>query len=370
VRHLTGLYDLPSPPGLLITPLNPDLAERVRAIQGATAAYWKTYSLAEAIERIDEEPPSLAVAGPPDPAEVPALIKALRGLWERRLVPLVVVLPAGHEGVVVDAYANGVDFVVTPDVPDDIMRARAKGLLRLRTLTALLADSRERAKKRLETQSESFRFLLEDIRDPLSVLAAGLADLESTAGLQDEDKALCQLLAHEARRVSSTAADLIDLQELQGGQNFPRRERFDPRAVVEGVVGRLRGVALARKVKVKLAVGAAPMVADAAPALYERVVENLLSNALRYAPEGDTVEVELVHAGRTISLAVSNGGPPIPPEMRDRIFDPYVRLSGDVPPGAGGLGLAFCRAVMNAHGGNVHVTERNGRTRFVASLPR
>jgi two-component system OmpR family sensor kinase len=94
-----------------------------------------------------------------------------------------------------------------------------------------------------------------------------------------------------------------------------------------------------------------------------RLVENLLENAARHARS--VVHVRVRPDGERIALSVEDDGPGVPPELRERIFERFVR--GDDDERGSGLGLAICRAIARAHGGDVVLEERN---RFVARLPK
>ncbi len=94
-----------------------------------------------------------------------------------------------------------------------------------------------------------------------------------------------------------------------------------------------------------------------------RLVENLLENAARHARS--VVRVRVQPDGARVALSVEDDGPGVPPELRERIFERFVR--GDDDERGTGLGLAICRAIARAHGGDVVLEERN---RFVARLPK
>ena len=88
----------------------------------------------------------------------------------------------------------------------------------------------------------------------------------------------------------------------------------------------------------------------------ERVLSNLLDNALKYTPEGGLITVAVRPVDGQVEVRVTDTGPGIPPEHRERIFDRWTRVPGSEGRRRGlGLGLAFCRSVVEAHGGRIWV---------------
>ena len=106
------------------------------------------------------------------------------------------------------------------------------------------------------------------------------------------------------------------------------------------------------------------------PALLRRVIENILDNSLRHAPSAGHVSVQ-TRLGRLLEISISNDGPPVPPEDRERIFEKFVRGSGQAPNvGNAGLGLYFCKRAVEAHGGQIKVLQTSEwPTSFVIELP-
>ncbi|MBV9919139.1 MAG: sensor histidine kinase, partial [Solirubrobacterales bacterium] len=118
-----------------------------------------------------------------------------------------------------------------------------------------------------------------------------------------------------------------------------------------------------------LAVDAEPAVVSGVRDDLHRMTLNLLENALRHTPPGTRVRARTVAEGGTAIMTVEDDGPGIPPELRQRIFERFVRGGRDGARGSG-LGLAIVRAVAEAHGGTVRLDQRRGGgTRFVVRLP-
>jgi two-component system OmpR family sensor kinase len=122
---------------------------------------------------------------------------------------------------------------------------------------------------------------------------------------------------------------------------------------------------------VTLDVGDEPLIVEGAGDELHRLALNLVQNALMHTPPGTYVTVSARRSGHDAVIEVSDDGPGIPPRLRERIFDRFVRGEGDRSGTAGsGLGLSIVRAVADSHGGRVELhTSESGGARFVVRLP-
>jgi signal transduction histidine kinase len=142
----------------------------------------------------------------------------------------------------------------------------------------------------------------------------------------------------------------------------------DVRALLEASAERVASRATDHGVRVVTRVDGDILVADRDGGL-EQVVDNLLDNALRYAPRESVIEVEAMARDGTARITVSDHGPGIAPDERTRVFERFHRGDGSRGPGAG-LGLAIARAIVEAHGGGINAVETpGGGATFVVELP-
>jgi two-component system sensor histidine kinase/response regulator len=153
----------------------------------------------------------------------------------------------------------------------------------------------------------------------------------------------------------------------------PRLERFDLRRLFDDVVADARGAArnAGKALVVEVTDDVPEVVADRE--LLRRVIENLLDNAFKYAPRDSELRIEATRAGGgDYFIRLRDQGPGIPAADRERIFDPYVRLERDAAGHARtsrGLGLAFRRLAVDAHGGRIWVADNEPRgSAFVIQL--
>jgi signal transduction histidine kinase len=122
------------------------------------------------------------------------------------------------------------------------------------------------------------------------------------------------------------------------------------------VRAQVAGVRLTRQV------GAPRVLAD--PELLRRVLENLVENAIRYAPEGSAVEVAARLADGGVEVAVADGGAGVPVAARAQVFERFVQAGGDTTRTNRGLGLAFCKLAVEAHGGRIWIEDAAPGARF------
>lgn len=362
---LTGLEASQPSQAVVLMPVNPGLLSVVDDLSRRTVALWSRVPASD----LARDGPDAVICAPADPAAASEAVSALRAHWKDQLVPLVLLLPRLDETVAAAAYRQGVDFVWAAGESFPLLEARVESLLRLRTVVSLLMKSRDRAKGRVRDHEAWARFLIHDLRSPLAALAMGLDSLRATQAMAAEDVAFCDQLLFVARRASGLVSSLLDHERLTDGRLVPQRQPTDLAALAERVVAAFQPVALDRRVDLRVTIRSPrePVLAD--PALLERVLENLLGNALRCSPGKRPVDVEIERRDQWMCLEVLNHGAPIPVEMRERIFEPYMQLGSSGEAGSAGLGLAFCRAVLSAHGGEILATDRDDRVCFLVALP-
>jgi len=141
--------------------------------------------------------------------------------------------------------------------------------------------------------------------------------------------------------------------------------------LITDTVDRLRLLAEQYKITLKLdAPAELPSIQGNAGKL-ERVLDNLLDNALKYTPEGGLITIAVRQVNGQIEVRVTDSGPGIPPEYRERIFDRFTRVPGYEGRRRGlGWGLAFCRSVIEAHGGRIWLESEIGQgSTFAFTIP-
>jgi signal transduction histidine kinase len=238
-----------------------------------------------------------------------------------------------------------------------------------RTLEAMLTSldaARAETQGALDRQRRFVADASHELRTPLTSILANL-ELLSTE-LEGEDAEAARSALRSSRRMRRLVADLLLLARADAGR-VRRREPIDLRTVVREAAGEVAPLAGTRELDIE--VGDEPLVVEAAGDEMHRLALNLIQNAVVHTPDGTPVHVSARRSGHDAVVEVSDEGPGIPPELRERIFDRFVRGAGDRSGEAGsGLGLSIVRAVADSHAGRVELgTSESGGARFVVRIP-
>jgi len=211
------------------------------------------------------------------------------------------------------------------------------------------------------------RSVSHDLRTPLSVIQAVTSDLRADVGYDDATRdELLDLVLDEAQRLDRIVNNLLSLSRIEAGALHPERQAVDLGELVADCASRL--ARLFRRAPVKLDIADDLPLADADYTQLDQVVTNLLENAARHAPDGSTILVGAHRGdGAMIRVFVEDEGPGVVESVRERIFEPFWH---GAESSSSGVGLAICRAIVQAHGGAIRVeSPPGGGARFVFTLP-
>jgi len=215
--------------------------------------------------------------------------------------------------------------------------------------------------------------IVHDLRNPLSNIVSSLRLMRDAIVGGDETLPMPQLLHVATRgceRLFRLVDSVLDLRHLEAAEVELAKAPVNPRKLVEEIAEQMQPSALSRKQR--LEVQAAPGVPDV-PAdreLLFRVLNNLLDNAIKFTPTEGHIELRVEQAGASVLFTVSDDGPGIPPEHCDHIFDRFFRLETAADSKGSGVGLAFCKLAVEAHGGRIWVESKLGQgATFCFTLP-
>lgn len=208
-----------------------------------------------------------------------------------------------------------------------------------------------------EMKSQFVSTVSHELRTPLTSIAGSLGLLAGGAAgvLPDKAARLIGIAQSNSQRLVRLINDILDIEKLESGQMALRLERVDLRELAMRSIDAVSGMASDHKVQVELDGRATATVMGDMDRLIQ-VIVNLLSNALKFSPSGETVTVRLmVDDGPTVTLTVLDRGPGVPEAFRSRIFEKFAQAdSSDTRQRGGtGLGLAISREIAERHGGRL-----------------
>ena len=209
-----------------------------------------------------------------------------------------------------------------------------------------------------------------ELRTPLTSVQMGVhLLLEGAVGeLTDKQAEVLQACRQDCERLDKLMQDLLDLSKIEAGEDKPQLVSLRADDLIKGAAERLRTQVEAKGLALRLVtpVDLPSVLADRTQ--IERVVSNLVTNAIRHTKQGE-IGISAERRGEQIAVSVSDTGSGVPKEYLTHIFDKFVQVPGATTGGAG-LGLAISRSIVEAHGGQISVqSEVEKGTTFTFTLP-
>ncbi len=227
---------------------------------------------------------------------------------------------------------------------------------------------------RLEQQKEELSALIvHDLKSPAAGIMMAAQTCLKSRTLSDADRELWLLVHTSAEVINRMVLNLLDIAGSSDGVFAPRPAIVDVGRLVGDVQQLMTPVAESLKHQIAVHVASTLPRLHADPELLRRVLQNLVDNALRHSPPGEPVRLEADAIDGLVRFRVRDCGPGIPLALRDRVFDKYVRVDKSHSAGESvgkGLGLAFCRIAVKAHGGRIWVEDNQPRgSVFTVQIP-
>lgn len=323
----------------------------------------------DALARAEQELPELVVLDIVLPGihgfEVARRLKALAG---DRSLPILIVSGLADPTSRALAANLGVDGFLTKPV-DGALLAAVENLLARNAEKAAMAAKNAELREHARLREELSALIVHDIKSPLSAVLAGLEYAQDVAPPVEDLRESLHDARAAAQRIARLLGNLLDVARSEANALSLRLEPVDPHEVLAEIARRTGPLLRNSKLRLDLVSGAAGVVVQADRDVLTRVVENVLDNALRYAPRGGRIELATRLDGGSLQLRIGNNGPPIPEERRVMVFEKF----GSTKDGRAnlGLGMYFCRLACEAHGGRIWIdSEPELGTVFVIELPR
>jgi PAS domain S-box-containing protein len=260
---------------------------------------------------------------------------------------------ASESGIPVEVHVRQVDFGEKP------------------SLQWIFRDITER-KQLDKLRDDLMAMIYHDLRSPLANIISSLDVLDT---LLPEDQAnsvrpIFQITSRSADRLQRLISSLLDINRLEAGQPIATRKDVDPHILVDDAVDAVRMFIDSKQQVLQTNLPATLPMLQADMDMLRRVLINLLENAIKFTPVKGSIEIGCAVQTDQVQFWVNDSGAGIPEDALEIIFDKFIRLQADRYPKGMGLGLAFCRLAVQAHGGKIWAESMPGSgSRFSFTIP-
>ena len=239
-------------------------------------------------------------------------------------------------------------------------------------LLRIQEEQNRRLRETEEARDNILHMIVHDMKNPLQVILGSMQLLrdELDASLSSTAHAYVDETLFHTRRLANMVNSILDVSRLEAGQMPLRISPCDLHVAAKRAVASLLRIAGARDIRVFAP--ADPVVARCDATLIDRVLTNLIGNAIHHTPENCRIEIRVRPAEEMARVEVADNGPGIPVALRSRLFRKFAAAPGAGPGShlSTGLGLTFCKLAVEAHGGRIGVdTPEAGGASFWFDLP-
>lgn len=276
-----------------------------------------------------------------------------------------------HDDRMAGIQSGANDFLTKPiDMKEVALRARNAVYTKL--LYDRLQEDFDKLQKLEQLRDNLTHMIVHDLRSPLTSVYGALEIFKTNLAkvMSDEDRQFLGSALFSCNKLIEMISSLLDVSRMEAGEMPINKQPCDLRKVIDQAVELLGGMLKDSAVLIECSAEMRPLSCDAA--LIQRVVFNLLSNAVKYSPRGGAIKIAIQQRAEEVQVSVSDQGRGIPAEYHARIFDKFgqVETAGNRKQHSSGLGLTFCKLVVQAHGGRIGLDSTIGHgTTFWFVLP-
>jgi signal transduction histidine kinase len=280
---------------------------------------------------------------------------------------------------------NDLDAGICAWVVEDVTHVRMLEAELLRLSRKLHQGSREVAslsekiRRDRADREEILAVVSHELRTPVTIISGydRLLLSEEVGPLNDEQRRFLSESAKACRRLDSFIGDLLEASRVRDDGAVLEVSVGSLREVIEGVTSLMRPLLEERDLRIETEIPPEANRAQFDRMRLEQILTNLIGNAIKHSPAESLIEITTRRLPSDdpderplVEVAVSDEGPGVAVEDRERVFDAYVQIGESKRAGGLGLGLAVCKRLVDAHGGTIAVTSRSGGgSRFAFTLP-
>ncbi len=327
----------------------------------------------QAIQAAEHAPPDLILLD----VNMPGMngyeaCERLKAIEKLRDIPVIFLTALSDTADKLKAFsAGGEDYITKPYQVDEVL-ARIRVHLALRKARLELSAQYERLQALERARDDLVHMVVHDMRSPLSVLLAHLEFLREDLGkaLQGDSADSLHAATTAAKALVRMSNDLLDVSRLEEGKLPLTRTPSDLAQIASAIRDALGTLDRERAISVTFP---GPVEAVCDGGVVHRVFENLVNNAVKHTPAGGAIAISVAMIGERARVEVRDEGPGVPVEARTMIFEKFGTVAARKEGAfhSAGLGLAFCKLAVEAHGGAIGVQDAEPRgSVFWFELPR
>jgi two-component system sensor histidine kinase/response regulator len=288
-------------------------------------------------------------------------------------IPVIFVSALGETMDKVKGFAvGGVDYVTKPFQLDEV-RARVAAHLELRRRRRELQINYEKLRESERLRDSLVHMIVHDLRSPLTAISAYLElfaqEAKTKLGAETQEDIASAM--HATRNMVRMINGILDVSKMEAQMMKLDLRECDLVQVVAASMDDLESLVGARRLAFERPAAPALVLAD--KEIVSRIVQNFLANALRFTPASGEIRVGIVVEEEQVRVFVADTGPGIAPDFHRSIFNKFVQVDASASSRnrSTGLGLAFCKMAVEAHGGRIGVDSEPGKgSNFWFTLPR
>lgn len=274
--------------------------------------------------------------------------RRIKGNASWRHIPIIMITALNSKADLARCLDSGADDFLSKPISALELRARVRSMLRIKQQHDALKDS-------LELRADMANMVVHDLRNPLSSIALACDSLER-AGLPTQHQARVARIKASEQKLRSLTESLLLMAKLESGKVVLSLEQINLKSLIKTCIDDFCAIAAQKKLQIFPEFLEPEVQVSADPLLLRRVLDNLLANAVKFSPSEGQVTVRVIRVGDgRIRMQVADQGVGISDDLKQWVFEKYETgtLIKSIPQL--GLGLAFCRMAIEAHGGTISI---------------
>lgn len=288
-------------------------------------------------------------------------------------VPVIFLTARSDENAILEAFEAGAsDYVTKPFLASELL-ARVQTQLKLKQMQKQLQARNQELNQSLQLKNQLLGIASHDLKNPLSVVNGFAQLMQNRTSIQNDPEAreMLKYISQAALRMNELIAELLDTAALELGKMTLHCQQISLAPIMEKL---LKGFQqpLAHKKQQLACQGNFDTQIWGDAARISQVIENLISNAIKYSPQGAQLSVDLKTQGRWLELRIIDQGPGFSPEDQEKLFGYFQRLSAQPTGGeiSTGVGLAVVKQIVDLHKGKIQLEQTSDKgSTFLVCLP-